>query len=94
MTNKKCPPRKWRTGKRPVAEELSPAEIDKLLARIGKALHNQRKARTTLESFAYEINISRSAMTRYEAGGDMYLSTFLKLLHGLEMDPADFFKDL
>ncbi len=31
-------------------------------------------------------------MTRYEAGGDMYLSTFLKLLHGLDIKPEDFFK--
>jgi len=86
--------RKKQPAKRPIAEELSPAEIEKLLARIGKALHSKRKARTTLESFAYEINISRSAMTRYEAGGDMYLSTFLKLLHGLQVSPETFFKDV
>ena len=86
--------KKNQAGRRPVAQELSAADIDKLLAKIGKALHSKRKARTTLESFAYEINISRSAMTRYEAGGDMYLSTFLKLLHGLDILPEDFFKDV
>ncbi|MBO9201089.1 MULTISPECIES: helix-turn-helix domain-containing protein [Niastella] len=65
-----------------------------MLNRIGKVLKSKRQARTTLESFSYEINVSRSAMTRYEAGGDMYLSTFLKLLHGLDVSPEDFFKDV
>jgi len=78
----------------PIAQELSAAETEKLLIKIGKMLKNKRKARTTLESFSYEINISRSAMTRYESGGDMYLSTFLKLLHGLDIKPEEFFKDL
>jgi transcriptional regulator with XRE-family HTH domain len=87
--------RKRRTSaKRPVAQELTAAETEKMLNKIGKALKNKRQARTTLESFSYEINISRSAMTRYEAGGDMYLSTFLKLLHGLDIKPEDFFKDV
>ncbi len=87
--------RKRRTSaKRPVAQELSAAETEKMLNKIGKLLKNNRQARTTLESFSYEINISRSAMTRYEAGGDMYLSTFLKLLHGLDIKPEDFFKDI
>ena len=86
--------RKRRTARRPVAQELSAAETEKMLNKIGKLLKNKRQNRTTLESFSYEINISRSAMTRYEAGGDMYLSTFLKLLHGLDIKPEDFFKDI
>jgi transcriptional regulator with XRE-family HTH domain len=87
--------RKRRTSaRRPVAQELSAAETEKMLNKIGKLLKNKRQVRTTLESFSYEINISRSAMTRYEAGGDMYLSTFLKLLHGLDIKPEDFFKDI
>jgi transcriptional regulator with XRE-family HTH domain len=87
--------RKRRTSaRRPVAQELSAAETEKMLNKIGKLLKTKRQVRTTLESFSYEINISRSAMTRYEAGGDMYLSTFLKLLHGLDIKPEDFFKDL
>lgn len=81
-------------ARRPIAQELSAAEAEKMLNKIGKALKNKRQARTTLESFSYEINISRSAMTRYEAGGDMYLSTFLKLLHGLDIKPEEFFKDV
>ena len=82
------------SARRPIAQELSAVETEKLLNKIGKVLKNKRKARTTLESFSYEINISRSAMTRYESGGDMYLSTFLKLMHGLDIKPEDFFKDV
>ncbi len=82
------------SARRPIAQELSAAETEKMLNKIGKALKNKRQARTTLESFSYEINISRSAMTRYESGGDMYLSTFLKLLHGLDIKPEEFFKDV
>lgn len=82
------------SARRPIAQELSAAETEKLLNKIGKTLKNKRQVRTTLESFSYEINISRSAMTRYEAGGDMYLSTFLKLLHGLDIKPEEFFKDV
>jgi transcriptional regulator with XRE-family HTH domain len=81
-------------ARRPIAQELSAAETEKMLNKIGKALKNKRQIRTTLESFSYEINISRSAMTRYESGGDMYLSTFLKLLHGLDIKPEEFFKDV
>ncbi|SEP37590.1 hypothetical protein SAMN05660816_05598 [Niastella yeongjuensis] len=79
------------SARRPIAQELSAAETEKMLNRIGKVLKKKRQERTTLESFSYEINISRSAMTRYESGGDMYLSTFLKLLHGLDIKPEDFF---
>ena len=86
--------KKKKDGARPVAEELSAAEIDKLLLKIGKLVHAKRKDRTSLESFSYEINISRSAMSKYENGGDMYLSTFLKLLHGLDISPEEFFRDL
>jgi transcriptional regulator with XRE-family HTH domain len=82
------------SARRPIAQELSATETEKMLNKIGKALKNKRQARTTLESFSYEINISRSAMTRYESGGDMYLSTFLKLLHGLDIKPEDFFKEV
>ena len=82
------------SARRPVAQELTAAETEKMLNKIGKVLKNKRQARTTLESFSYEINISRSAMTRYEAGGDMYLSTFLKVLHGLDITPEEFFKDV
>jgi len=80
--------------KRLVAKELSPAEIQKALKNIGKALKEIRKSRTTLEAFSYEINISRSQMSGYEKGKDMYLSTFLKLLHGLDVEVGEFFREV
>ncbi|MBN9380109.1 MAG: helix-turn-helix transcriptional regulator [Chitinophagaceae bacterium] len=86
--------RKKKPVNRPVAEELSDADIEKILSKIGMLLQAKRKARTTLESFSYEINISRSAMTRYEAGSDMYLSTFLKLLHGLDITLEEFARNI
>lgn len=88
MKSKKSSPNKQ------IAHELSPAEIDKILKKIGKGIKAKRKDRTSLEAFAYEISISRSAMARYEIGGDMLLSNFLKVLHGLEINPEDFFKEL
>jgi len=86
--------RKKQPGERPIAEELSQAEIQKLLGKIGKQIRARRRARTSLEAFSYEINVSRSAMTGYEAGKDMYLSTFLKLMYGLDVKPEEFFRDL
>jgi len=86
--------RKKKDIPRVIARELSPADTQKLLLKIGKVIKAKRKTQTTLENFAYEINVSRSAMTRYEAGEDMYLSTFLKLLHGLDIEPSDFFNEV
>lgn len=86
--------KKPKRGARLVAKELSPADIEKLLARIGKQLKEKRQERTTLEALAYELGMSRSQITKYQDGADMRLSTFLKLLHGLEISPVDFFEQL
>ncbi len=82
------------SDKKKIAPELSPAEVEKILKRVGKLVKTKRKGQTSLESFAYEINISRSAMARYEAGGDMLLSSFLKVLYGLGISPEEFFKEI
>ena len=77
-----------------VAKELSASEIEKQLKKIGKLIKVKRKERSSLEGFSYEISISRSAMSRYEAGGDMNLSSFLKVLYGLNISPEEFFKEV
>ena len=77
-----------------IAKELSNAEVEKLLLSIGRLIKATREDRTTLERFAYEINISRSQMSKYEAGGDMFLSTFLRLLYGLDITGEEFFSKL
>lgn len=86
--------KKGNKGQQLIARELPAAEMENLLADIGKLIKAMRDDRTTLERFAYEINISRSQMSKYEAGGDMLLSTFLRLLHGLDTEGDDFFKEL
>ena len=86
--------KKANKGQQIIAKELPKAEMEKLLVEIGKLIKALRDDRTTLERFAYEINISRSQMSKYEAGGDMLLSTFLRLLHGLDTTGDEFFKEL
>ena len=81
-------------GQQFIAKELPDAEMEKLLSEAGKLLKVMRDDRTTLERFAYEISISRSQMSKYEAGGDMLFSTFLRLLHGLDITGEEFFKEL
>jgi len=85
---------KPKKGQQFVANELPVAEMERLLLRIGKLIKSAREERTTLEKFVYEINISRSQMSKYEAGGDMFLSTFLKLLYGLDINVEEFFREL
>lgn len=75
-----------------VAPEITPEEAAMLLDRVGATIKRLREARTKQDAFAYEIGISRSQMNSYESGGDMKLSTFFKLLHGLEISPTEFFK--
>ncbi len=86
--------KKANKGEQLIAKELPDAEMKKRLSEIGKLIKAMRDDRTTLERFAYEINISRSQMSKYEGGGDMLLSTFLRLLHGLDTTGEDFFKEL
>ena len=83
---------KKRTEKHPVAKELQPADVERLLNKVGKLIKEARQERSSLEDFAYEINISRSALARYETGGDMLLSSFLKVVFGLDIEPDEFFK--
>jgi transcriptional regulator with XRE-family HTH domain len=86
--------RKKRPADRPIAKKLSPSEIEKTLSKIGDLIKSKREARTTIEDFVYEIEIAKSAMSRYEKGRDMNLSTFLKVLYGLDVLPETFFKEL
>ena len=77
-----------------VAQAMSKAEQKATLEKVGRLVKKLREARTSQESFAYEVGFSRAQLNRYESGEDMMLSTFLKLLYGLEKSPADFFKEL
>lgn len=79
--------------KKDAAPALSDADIQKLLKAIGQAFKAAREEKKTLDDLAYEINLSRSALARLEAGGDPRLSTLLKVMHGLKLKQVDFFKD-
>ena len=45
------------------------------------------------ESFAYENDISRTQFGKYEAGGNIQISTLIKILNSLDVSLAEFFKD-
>jgi transcriptional regulator with XRE-family HTH domain len=80
--------------KKDVAPALTDAELEKLLLSIGQTLKEAREGKKTLDDLAYEINLSRSALARLEAGGDPRLSTLLKVMYGLRVKPVEVFKDL
>ena len=47
------------------------------------------------ELFAYDIEISRAGMSKYEAGtfDDIRLRTLLKIIDGLGISPKEFFSE-
>jgi DNA-binding Xre family transcriptional regulator len=67
--------------------------LQKLSKRIKKI--RKEKGFKSYELFAYDIEISRAGMSKYENGGfdDIRLTTLLKIIDGLEMTPAEFFGD-
>ncbi len=70
---------------------------DDFLAKVGKKIKSLRKKGgfTSAELFAYDIEISRVGMSKYETGAfdDMRLRTLLKIIDGLGMTPKDFFSE-
>ena len=79
--------------KKDVAPALSEVELQEWLQAIGQAIKEARKENKTLDDLAYEINLSKSVVARLEAGGDVRLSSLLKVLHGLKLKSSDVFKD-
>lgn len=70
---------------------------DKFLLNVSKKIKKLRKEKgfNSYELFAYDIEISRAGMAKYEAGtfDDIRLRTLLKIIDGLGMTPAEFFAD-
>lgn len=66
---------------------------EKLSSRI-KTLR-KGKGFSSAENFAYDIEISRISMGKYEAGNfsDIRMTTLLKIIDGLEMTPTEFFAE-
>lgn len=69
--------------------------IKEQLDNLGKRLKKLRleKGFTNYEQFAYEHNIGRAQYGRYEKGSDLRLSSLLKLLRAMEIDPVEFFSE-
>jgi len=85
---------KEKKGWRFTASELPADERKELLLKMGRLIKAAREERTTLEKFAQEAKIPKTQMAKHEAGGDMLLSTFLKLLYALGIEPEEFFREL
>ena len=67
-----------------------------VLKKIGAHLRELRikKGYTNYEVFSYEAGISRIQYGKYENGGDMRLSSLLKVLRALETDLVTFFAEI
>jgi DNA-binding XRE family transcriptional regulator len=74
------------------ARKLTQQEIEAVLMKLGELIQELRKQDfPNAEDFAYEIELSRSNMSRHEKGKDMLVSTLLKIVIGLDKTPQEFF---
>lgn len=67
--------------------------IDDQLKKIGQKIKALRKEKgySSYEIFAYENDFSRAQIGRYENGQDLRLSTLLRVLAALDVQPSEFF---
>lgn len=77
-----------------MARELPEQELLKAIKNISDRIKEKRIEQGPLEDFAYEINVSRSTLHRCESGYDLRMSTFIRILYGLDIQPEDFFKGI
>ena len=70
---------------------------DRFLDQLSNRIKKVRKSKgfKSYELFAYDIEISRAGMSKYEAGtfDDIRMRTLLKIIDGLEMSPKEFFSE-
>ena len=70
---------------------------DEFLNKIGKRIKNLRKKNgfNSAELFAYDIEVSRVGMSKYETSTFEYIRmrTLLKIIDGLGMTPKEFFSE-
>jgi len=70
---------------------------DAFLTQLSKRIKKIRKEKgfRSYELFAYDIEISRAGMSKYEAGtfDDIRMRTLLKIIDGLGLSPKDFFAE-
>ena len=77
--------------------ELGHFDHDRFLEMLSKKIKRLRKEEgfNSYELFAYDIEISRAGMAKYEAGtfDDIRMRTLLKIIDGLGMTPKEFFSE-
>lgn len=70
---------------------------DEFLVKLSKKIKTLRKKNgfSSAELFAYDIEISRVGMSKYETGNfeDIRMRTLLKIIDGLGMTPKQFFSE-
>lgn len=70
---------------------------DQFLQKLAKRIKQLRKHNgfRSYELFAYDIEISRAGMSKYESGmfDDIRMRTLLKIIDGLGMTPTEFFSE-
>lgn len=75
--------------------ELGHFDHEDFLVKLGARIKQLRKQNgfKSAELFAYDIEISRVGMSKYESGnfGDIRMRTLLKIIDGLGMSPSEFF---
>jgi transcriptional regulator with XRE-family HTH domain len=67
--------------------------LDNDVKKLGKRIRELRikKGYTSYEIFAYEHNIPRAQLGRYENGEDMRFTSFLKIVRALGISMNEFF---
>ena len=70
-------------------------KVEIALGKFGERLRYFRKLKgfSNYEHFAYEVDISRSQYGKYESGGNIKLSTLIKILNFLEVSLKEFFSE-
>jgi DNA-binding Xre family transcriptional regulator len=70
---------------------------DEFLQNLSKRIKKIRREKgfKSYELFAYDIEISRAGMSKYESGAfdDIRMRTLLKIIDGLEISPKEFFSE-
>ena len=70
---------------------------DDFLQKLSKRIKSLRKKQgfRSYELFAYDIEISRAGMSKYESGAfdDIRMRTLLKIIDGLGVTPVEFFSE-
>lgn len=86
-------------ARKPERKRAMPRRIkpEAFMTQLGNRIKELRKKSgfSSAELFAYDIEISRVGMSKYETGAfnDIKMGTLLKIIDGLGMKPKDFFAE-